>query len=163
MTQTPDAPTQTRVDKSKLLAVREQTGSGFPEDDVTIEAFGTIHVRGLSRFEVLYVRGGHSAICPKCHEPHKALGTAAVEALTIHIACIDPDFSFTEVRTWQKIAPPGELDPLAKKIAELSGMLVDSGKKAYLKFEDDPGSEFRLLPGGEAEDWDGSGASDTDE
>lgn len=163
MTETPEAPTQARIDKSKLFKARAETETGFPEDDVTIEGFGAVRVRGLSRHEVLYVRGGHSAICPKCHEPHKAVGTAATEALTIHLAALDPEFSVQEVKTWQKVALPGELDPLAKKIAQLSGMLVESGKKAYLKFEDDPGSEFRLLPSGEAEDGDGSGASDQDE
>lgn len=122
-----------KADKAKLLAKRSDTPTGFPEEDVEIPGFGTVRVRGLSRFEVLHLQNG----------PRSAL---ALEQRTVAMGLVDPVMSEDEVKQWQKVAAAGELDILSQTIGRLSGMFEKSTKKAYQDFEDDPGSEFRVLP-----------------
>lgn len=140
----PAAPAAGRADKAALLAKRADTTTGFPEEEVEIPGFGTVLVRGLSRHEVLHLQSG----------PRTAL---ALEQRTVALGLIDPPMSEDEVKQWQKVAAAGELDVLSRTIGRLSGMFDKAVKKAYADFEDDPGSEFRLLPSeGTADDGDSS-------
>lgn len=132
----------TIVSKEALLAKRSDTETGFPEDLVPIEGLGEVRVRGLSRFEVLHTQS----------VPDTGGRTAAVERRTVALGVVDPPMTEAEVGQWQKSSLSGELDAVTYKIGELSGMLEGSAKAAYKKFEEEPGSEFRVLPSAEARD-----------
>lgn len=102
------------MDKEKLLAKRADTPSGLPEDDVEIPDVGTVRVRGLSRDEVFGVQ--------------QVKNTAAQERKIISLGMIDPEMTEIEVFTWQKNSPAGEMEPVADKIRELSGLKEDASK-----------------------------------
>jgi hypothetical protein len=136
------------ADKNALLAKRADTATGFPEDTVTIPGIGDVLVRALSRFEVMAVQ--------------KAKGPLMVERATVAFGMVDPVMTEADVAEWQKVSVGGELDKVSQRIGQLSGMLADAPKQAYKEFEEEPGSEFRVLPGAEAGD-DGVAASGGDE
>ena len=125
-----------------LTAKRETgTASGFREDFVVIDTDQgpmKVHVRGLSRQEVIHVQN--------------TKGVAAVEALTLHLGLLDPKMTIDQVKAWQKVSEGGEMEPVTKRIGELSGMLQDSRKAAIKEMLDDPGVEFRVSPSDEARD-----------
>lgn len=128
------------ADKAALLSRRANTDTGFPEDDVLIPGFGAVRVRGLSRFEVLHIQTvakGRSDLA---------------EQLTVSHGCIQPTFSQAEVRRWQKVSVAGEIGELSAKIGALSGVFAGAAKAAYVEFEEEDGSEFRLLPSSEVGD-----------
>lgn len=134
------------IDRDALLARRLETSTGFPEADVEVPGIGTVRVRGLSRFEVLHIQQTKG-------------GPAAVEVVTVHLGLVEPKLSEDEVKKWQRVSVASELEPITEAIGRLSGMFEKADKRAYQDFEADPGSEFRLLPSGEAVD-DGSQAED---
>lgn len=105
------------MDKSKLLAARTGTESGMPEADVDVPGLGTVRVRGLSRFEVMVMK--------KSTDTENIEGTRAlvIEQKLLSMAMLDPVLTEDEVKTWQKTAPPGELDAVSLKVQELSGLL----------------------------------------
>lgn len=126
-----------------FLTTKRNTGtaSGFPEDDVIVETDEgpvKVHVRGLSRQEVIHVQN--------------TKGVAAVEALTIHLGLLEPSMSIDQVKAWQKASVGGEMEPVTRRIGELSGMLKDSRKAAMKEMLTDTGVEFRNDAGVEAVD-----------
>lgn len=134
------------VDKSVLLKDR------LPEADVEIPGVGVVHVRGLSRGEVLGLQ--------------KKVGDGAdraarMERETIALAMVDPVLTVMEVQRWQEASPAGELEPVTEKIQELSGMKETSEKEAVLDFRGEPDAGVRALPGGQAEH-DGGDAAGAD-
>lgn len=103
------------MDKAKLTAPRPGTASGFPEDDVDVPGLGTVRVRALSRVEAMIVEG--------------VKGTEAKERKMISLGLIDPDdMTEHEVGEWMRVGSAGELDPVSRRIGELSGMLAESPK-----------------------------------
>lgn len=124
---TEDDTVPARADKAALLAKREAPGtvSGYPEDDVPVPGFGTVRVRGLSRFEVLHIQSNHGK------------GVAAVEQLTVSLGLIDPPMTEAEVKVWQKVDVSGEIDPVTQRIGELSGMIRGADKEAYKSVRDE--------------------------
>lgn len=135
--------------KEALLAKRAETATGFPEKLVEIPGFGEVLVRGLSRLETLNI--GRST-----------QDAAKQERMTVSMGMIEPVMTEAEVGTWQKVCTNNELAAVYLEIGRLSGMLPDSPKKAYKEFEEEPGSEFRVLPGSEAVD-DGGAPTGGDE
>jgi hypothetical protein len=136
MEDTNEAPVPVSVEA--LLAKRAQTDSGFPEDWVPIPGLGHVHLRGLSRRETMYINkvaGGNGL---------------KIEQITIARALLQPKMSEEDVAAWQAVAGPGELDAVTGKVMELSGKAPGAAKAVYKEFEEDPGSEFRSLSGGEA-------------
>lgn len=129
------------MDKELLFKPR------LPEADVDIPGVGTVRVRGLSRVEAMLVQ--------------KAQGVDATERRILAYGMVDPEMTEVEVARWQKSSVAGEIEPVSRKIAELSGMLDNSAKEAVKEFEANPDSEFRVLPGAEA-GHDGGPASDGD-
>ena len=116
------------------LTAKRSTGtaSGFPEDFVVIqgdEGPVKVHVRGLSRHEVLHVQAQK--------------GTAAVEQMTVSLGLIAPKMTAEQVKAWQKSSIGAELDAVTERIGQLSGMLKDSRKAAMKEMLADPGVEFR--------------------
>jgi hypothetical protein len=108
------------MDKAKLLA-----GARLPEDDVEVPGVGTVRVRGLSRAEAMAVEG--------------CKGTEAKERKIIFLGLLDPDdMSEHEVGEWMRTAPAGELDPVSRRIGQLSGLLAESPKSGLPGPGDEP-------------------------
>lgn len=107
------------IDKDALLAKREQT-----TEDVELPALGgTVRVRGLSRSEALKVTG-------------RKLDAGEAERVLLAIALLDPVLTEDEVRTWQRNAPAGELQPIQDAILRLSGMSASAVKEAMATFRE---------------------------
>ena len=107
------------------------------EDDVHIEGVGTVRVRALTRAEVLMLQR-HDQV--------------SRERKMVALAMVDPAMSEAEVGEWTKASPSGELEAVTVRIAELSGLVVEKDREVYREFEEEPETEFRVLPGAEAGD-----------
>lgn len=118
------------MDKELLFKPR------LPEADVELPGLGIARVRGLNRAEAMAIEA--------------AKGVEAKERKIIAFGMVDPALTESEAGQWQKAAPAGELEPVTRKIAELSGMLPGSAKEAVKEFEANPDAEFPTLPGAEA-------------
>lgn len=94
------------MDKSKLLTDRVTLNT----DTVEIEGVGTITVRGLSRFEL--------------HLSSKKYPGDDIkqEQFVVSAAVLDPKLTEDDVATWQKMSGPDEINRVAKRINELSGI-----------------------------------------
>lgn len=128
--------------KARLLKPR------VPEGTVELEGLGTIRVRGLSRGEVFMTQ--------------QAKGVGAMERKILALGLLDPVMTEDEIRLWQQSSPAGEMEPVADKIRQLSGLKKGSDKEAMASFRDEPGPGVRVLPGDEAVD-DGGPAAGADE
>lgn len=95
------------------------------EAEVDIEGIGTVRVRALSRAEVLAVRKATD------DEHMDGPRVLTLERKLLAAAMVDPVMTEAQVGEWQRIAPAGELQPVVRKIQELSGMLEDAAKAAY--------------------------------
>lgn len=101
----------------------ELTTKRLPTDHVDVTINGQprrVHVRALSRFEVLAAQ-----------QREERLGTLAMERIMLHRGMLDPAMGEAQVTDWQKAAPAGEIEPVINKVAELSGMVDDAAKVAY--------------------------------
>lgn len=105
------------MDKAKLIAGRE-----FPTAQVEIEGVGVITVRGLSRWEVL--QGG------------KFDDNLAQERFILARAMVDPEMGEDDVAAWQKSSPPGEINAVAAKVNELSGIGQGADKSSVAEVRD---------------------------
>lgn len=92
------------MDKAQLLTDRVTGLTG----EVEIDGVGTITVRALSRHEM--IEGG------------KRDDNAAQERYVLSRAMIDPSMGEHEIAQWQKCSPPGEINKVAMKVNELSGI-----------------------------------------
>lgn len=137
------------VSKEALLARRFDTESGFEEDDVEVPGIGTVRVRGLSRAEVILLQSTKG-------------GPAVMEQRTVAMGMVDPVMTEDDVKHWQRISDGSELDPVTKRIGQLSGMMPGADKEAYKSAGDESDAGVRALPGAEAGD-DGEPSPDGDE
>jgi hypothetical protein len=128
--------------KARLLKPR------VPEGTVDLEGIGTVRVRGLSRGEVYMTQ--------------QAKGTEAMERKILALGMLDPALTEDEVRAWQQNSPAGEIEPVADKIRDLSGLNKGADKSGVPDVRDEPGPGVRDVPGSEAGD-DGGGAAGADE
>jgi hypothetical protein len=101
------------VDKDTLLKPR------LPEADVDIPGVGTVRVRGLSRYEVLLA------------QKEQPKGVVAYERVMLRFGMVDPALTEDEATQWQKASPAGELEPVTRQIAALSGMGEGADKAQY--------------------------------
>lgn len=111
--------------------------SSLPEAEVDIPGKGTVRVRALTRTEALSIQ-------------HVKEGPGRVEAIErkmLALAMVDPEMTEADIGRWQKASAAGEMEPVGRKVQELSGMTEDADKAAYKEFESDPDGEFRLPPG----------------
>lgn len=76
--------------------------------EVEIEGVGTVTVRALSRHEM--IQGG------------KLEDSMAQERYILSKAMVDPPMGEHDVAAWQKCSPPGEINAVAMKVNELSGI-----------------------------------------
>lgn len=125
------------MDKELLFKAR------LPEADVDIEGVGTVRVRGLSRMEALLL--------------NKIDDVEAKERRILVYGLVDPVLTDAEVRRWQQASVAGELEPVTRVIAELSGILPESAKEAYKSLRDESRDGVRVLPSPEAWNDGGSG------
>ena len=129
------------MDKDLLLKPR------LPEADVEVPGIGVVRVRGLNRAEAMQVQA--------------AKGTEATERVILALGMVDPPLTEAEAGRWQRNAPAGEIEPVSRRIAELSGLFDGADKEAYKSVRDGAGDGVRVLPGAEAGD-DGGGAAGAD-
>jgi hypothetical protein len=108
------------------------------EDTVDIEGIGTVRVRGLSRSEVFMTQ--------------QAKGTEAMERKILALGMVDPPMTEDDVKTWQRNSPAGELDAVANKIHDLSGLGKGADKSGVPDVRPESGDGVRVLPGSEAGD-----------
>lgn len=122
--------------KAKLLAPRAETASGMPEADVEVPGIGTVRVRGLSRLEAMHMQAAKDG--------------PARDRRLIALGMVNPAMTEAEAGQWQRASTAAELEPVTKKMQELSGMLADSAKEVVREFIADPEAEFRDVPSGTA-------------
>ena len=106
------------MDKDLLFKPR------LTEADVELPGVGTLRVRALNRAEAMRVEG--------------TKGTEARERVILSLGMVDPELTEAEVGRWQQAAPAGELQPVALRIAQLSGLLEDAPKEAVETFRGEP-------------------------
>lgn len=94
------------MDKGKLLADRVINRRGEHE----IPGVGVVKFRALSRMEML-------------ESAERFEGrTLEQERYILSRAMVDPVLTEADVETWQGCSPPGEINEIASKINELSGI-----------------------------------------
>jgi len=92
------------MDKAALLVDRVTDRTA----EVEIEGVGTVVVRSLSRHEM--ITGG------------KIEGSAEQERYILSRAMVDPPMGEHDIAAWQKSSPPGEINAVAMKVNQLSGI-----------------------------------------
>lgn len=98
-----------RANKNAMMALH------LPTDEVELEGLGSVLVRGLSRFEMTEVF--------ELQSDRQKQDTAAVA-----FAMVEPEMSVEEVIAWRKAGSNAEIEQVAKKINELSGIGKDAAK-----------------------------------
>lgn len=106
--------------KEQLLAKRV----GVETAEVEIEGVGTITIRGLSRAEYLSVQDQS--------DPLKA------ERRTLSRAMVDPVMTEADIAAWQKASGPMEINAVAMKVNELSGIGQGADKSDVPEVRDEP-------------------------
>lgn len=84
-------------------------------EEVPVEGVGTVLVRGLSRWEMVEVQ--------KLEDNRQKQDTLAV-----HYGMVDPEMDEHEVMAWRKAGAVMEIEAIARKINELSGIGKDAAK-----------------------------------
>lgn len=103
------------MDKSKLTTDRVSALTGEHE----IDGVGVITFRALSRFEMINAQRYSDGDMLK------------QERYILSCAMIDPVMHEDDVAAWQKASVPGEINALALKVNELSGIAPGSAKEQY--------------------------------
>lgn len=140
--------------KARLLARRATTDSGMPEETVPVDGMGDVLVRGLSRGEVFLMQKTRADGGIKTED--------AYERRMLSLGLVHPEMTEAEVGVWQQVSPAGEMEPVAAKIRDLSGLGEGADKSGVQDVRDEPGTGVRVLPGSEAGD-DGGPATGADE
>jgi len=113
------------------------------EDYVLEETGHRVRIRPLSRREVL--QGQHL----------RDTGLVQMEAHMIRCAMVIPKLRDVDVLAWMDATPAGDLEPLTRRINQISALDRGSDTAAYEQFRQGSGDGVRPLPGAEAID-DGS-------
>lgn len=100
-----------------LLEPRESTASGFREDYVPLRNGKMIHVRALNRLEALHVQAADDL--------------AERERRALVLGVVSPKLTDDTVKTWQRRSDASEIEPVANRIAQLSGLMPDADKESY--------------------------------
>lgn len=108
------------MDKDLLLARR------VPEGDVELEGLGTVKVRGMSRYELL-----HSS------RVRDEKGDLAAERYILSVCMVDPALAEHEVAEWQKASLAPEINAVAMKVNELSGVAQGADKSGVQETGDE--------------------------
>ena len=113
----------------------------LPKDEVEIPGVGIVRVRGLNRLEAIHVQAAGDT----AESDRRVIAQGMVEPSLLipglkHRVDDKPCEACADVRKWQSASSAKEMDAVANKIAELSGMAVGSEKDAYKSVRDDGGS-----------------------
>lgn len=84
-------------------------------DELEIEGVGSVLVRGLSRWEMVE--------CQKLEDNRQRQDTLAV-----HYGMLEPAMAEHEVMAWRKAGNAMEIEAVARKVNELSGIGKDAAK-----------------------------------
>lgn len=103
------------VSKDALLTKR------LPEQDVEIPGVGAVRVRSLTRAEVLAIRS-------------RPIAVDEMERVLLEAAMVAPKLTAAEVLKWQESVSAGELEPITRAIAVLSGLDDSAAKEAVKQF-----------------------------
>lgn len=103
------------IDKEALFKSR------LTEEEVDVPGVGAVRIRALSRTEALSLRGVEMPV-------------EELERRLLAMALVDPVLTQEEVRQWQEASSAGELEPITRAIAELSGMETTAPKTAMRQF-----------------------------
>lgn len=107
--------------------VDKEIGEVVPLPDLKV----SVRVRGLSRKEVLTMR---------LLKDKGVLNTEDKwEAHMLSKGLLEPRMSEEQVLAWQAASPAGEMNPVADKVTELSGMNDRPDKQAMSTFPGEPG------------------------
>lgn len=125
------------MDKETLFKSR------LTEDDVEVAGVGTVRVRGLNRIEAMHVQDAKQGD----ERDRRIIAQGLVDPVLVIPGLLhetDGDKSCkacADVRRWQEASPADELEPVATKIAQLSGILEGSDKEDYksVRDESEPG------------------------
>lgn len=98
-----------RATKESLLASR------LKSEEVEIEGVGTVVVRGLSRWEMVEVQ--------KAEDDRQRQ-----DNLALSYGLVEPRLAEHEVMAWRKAGGVMEIETIARKINELSGIGKDAAK-----------------------------------
>lgn len=100
------------MDKSALLADRVSINTAAVE----IEGVGAVTVRGLSRYELLLASKKYPD------------DTLKQERFVLSCGLVDPKLTEDDVEAWQKASGPMEINAVAQRINELSGIAEGAAK-----------------------------------
>lgn len=124
------------------------------QDEVTLgRGQGVVVVRALSRAESLHVQAAGEDL-GEADRRVIAQGMVRPELVIRglkHRADATPCEACADAGRWQRAVPADVIEPVTDAIARLSGMTEGADSAAYAAMEADPGSEFRVVPGGPAE------------
>jgi hypothetical protein len=112
------------VERATLAAL---TAPRIEQADVEIEGVGVVTVRGLSRWEMLTV----NKLADK--------GVLVHERAILAFGMVDPALTEEQVAQWQKVSPAAEINAVAKRINELSGVGKGAAKSDVPGDGDEPG------------------------
>jgi hypothetical protein len=123
---------------SRYATLDELLVETLPGEDYTIEGTGqVVRIRALSRYEAI--------VGQKLMDR----GVEHVDAHMISCALVEPRMTVEQARRWQKATPAGLLEPMTRRIREISGMGGRPDRAAYEEFRGEPGTGVRALPGAE--------------
>lgn len=106
------------IDKEKLLASRLKT------ETVSIPDVGEVVVRALTRAEAFQFTD-------------KDIAPDDMERRLLAAALVEPALTLDEVAEWHSASTATEIQPVVEAVLRLSGLEVDSPKKAYQQFRDE--------------------------
>ena len=110
-----------RVTKEQLFTSR------LKSEQVEIEGLGTVVVRGLSRWEMVEVN--------KAEDDRQRQ-----DNLALSYGLVEPKLAEHEVMQWRKAGGVMEIETIARKINELSGIGKDAAKSGVPGDGDEPGA-----------------------
>lgn len=109
-----------RATKAALITPHLKTG------EVEVEGVGSVLVRGLSRWEMVAVQ--------KLEDDRQRQ-----DNLAVFYGLVEPDMTEDEVMAWRKAGAAMEIEGIARKINELSGIGKDAAKSDVPGDGDEPG------------------------
>lgn len=111
----------------KRATVEALTTPHLETGEHEIEGIGTVLVRGLSRWEMVAVQ--------KLEDDRQRQ-----DNLAVFYGLIEPDMTEDQVMAWRKAGGAMEIEGVARKINELSGIGKDAAKSDVPRDGDRPGA-----------------------
>ncbi len=97
----------------------------LPEDDVVIEGLGRVRVRGMSRWETTHIQSLEG-------------NRQKQDAEALRLCMVRPVMSEEDVATWRRAGRVMEIETIARKINDLSGIGKGAAKSVVPTDGDEP-------------------------